>query len=253
MMPPISRQPRFITSCGSCSPGTPSREFVQTSPAKGCRATGFGSGFQPRFARKHRGFTLLEVMFAMVILSVGLLFLLVILQRALLKSEPVEFETRATLLAQSILDGIRSDPGGFPFIPGVNPGTWPVIPKGGNGPDQPINSIYSRLDTLLLEEDGSPINVNKNIGIKLPFIFSVPGDGLDNDALEPTNQRLRGAPNGPFIDENGDGTDDDHVQPRIGPGLMSKRDFDGGIESDVSGYFMQTRSNSTTLTTMEMG
>jgi hypothetical protein len=32
-----------------------------------------------------------------------------------------------------------------------------------------------------------------------------------------------------------------------GPGLISKRDFDGGIEGDVSGYFMETRPNSDSI------
>jgi len=199
-----------------------------------------------RARRRSAGFTLLEILISLAVLTFGLLALLTILQRALKKSEPVEFETRAALLAQSILEGIKSDPSGFPFIPGVNPGTWPVIEKGGAGPDQPVNSIYSRVDSLLLEKDGKPFDVNRATGMKLPFIFSIPGDGVDNDAFARESIRYYGNEEGPFTDERGllpgdppDGIDD-LMFTRLAafsgraPGIASKRDYDGGIQEDVS-------------------
>ena len=198
------------------------------------------------------GLTLLEVLIAMAILTFGLMGLLVTLQKTLQKSEPIEFEARAALLAESIVEGIRSHPEGiFPFIPGLNPKTWPVLPRGA--------SPYA--EGILTNQDGTPYRVTENTeGMILPFVFSLPGNGLDDDALVPDGQRNAGQdpswidewlydfgnPFEPQEQRGTDGIDDNMYRILIGNGILinadgsfsplassSLRDFDGSIEEDV--------------------
>lgn len=214
------------------------------------------------------GFSLLEVLIALAVLLFGLLSVLAILQQALRASEPIEFETRAALLAESILEGIRSHPeGGFPFIPGLNPTTWPVIPDG--------VSIYSTRDSLLLDQTGSPYNPqNLTTGMTLPFVFNIPGNGVDEDATAAIpaggnngpwtdNQKLNyDARNGNILPENGsDGVDDfmhDQliaISSNVGLGRPLRNskliDSDGSIELAISrqlllsgGVFIQSATDS---------
>lgn len=193
-----------------------------------------------------KGFSLLEIFVSMAILTFGLLTLLQILNRTLIQSEPIEFETRAALLAQTMLEGIRSDPTGYPFLPGLNPTTWPVVQE---------NSIYGAEETLLADENGDPFDlfrkVNNSHRWNLPLVFTIPGNGVDDDAFEASNRGRGMQINGPWTDRRTsnekrgtpDGIDDfmyDQLRRAgIAPGVSSKRDFDGGIESDVSQSFLR--------------
>ncbi|MCA9409933.1 MAG: prepilin-type N-terminal cleavage/methylation domain-containing protein [Candidatus Omnitrophica bacterium] len=192
----------------------------------------------------NRGFSLIEILVAFVILTSGLLVLLQILNRTLQQSEPIEFETRAALIAQTILESIRSDPTGMPFIPGLNPTTWPVVQD---------SSIYATEEYLLADQNGDPFDLRVDGGNvhrwNLPLIFSVPGNGVDDDAYEESNRGRLGQANGPWVDSrplpDGDGIDDimfDALRSagriNTAPGVVSRRDFDGSIESDVSRLFL---------------
>jgi hypothetical protein len=173
---------------------------------------------------------------SLLVLTFGLLTLLSILQKTLTATEPVEFETRAALLAQSILEGIRSDPGGFPFIPGVNSGTWPVVER---------NLFETQGESLLVKQDGAPFGMEplpsnaSRARIGLPFVFSIPGNGNDDDALLHEQPDERWADDGqlpgtiPF-----NGADDLTEAALRARGLIfgptSKRDLDGQIEADVN-------------------
>jgi type II secretory pathway pseudopilin PulG len=200
-------------------------------------------------------FSLLEILVALAILTIGLLAMLRLLQKTLQASEPIEFETRAALLADSILEGIRSHPdGGFPFVPGLNPATWPYIDA----------SPYPLKDTLLLDGTGSPFNMRTNTkGLRLPFVFSIPGNGVDDDAgtgRDPLPwmdiKAYRGSP--PVEDLGGgtpatDGMDDSLAEAIVNsapnpdptptnhysPRAVSHRDFDGMIEADVSAALLR--------------
>lgn len=183
----------------------------------------------------------------MAILTFGLLTLLQILNRTLIQSEPIEFETRAALLAQTMLEGIRSDPTGYPFLPGLNPTTWPVVQE---------NSIYGAEETLLADENGDPFDLfrkeNNQHRWNLPLVFTIPGNGVDDDAFEASNRGRVGQANGPWTDlrtrpndarPTADGIDDvlfDRLrQAGFALGVSTKRDFDGGIEADVSQLFLR--------------
>jgi prepilin-type N-terminal cleavage/methylation domain-containing protein len=199
-----------------------------------------GGHFRSASRRKpQRGFTLLEVLIALGILTFGLLGLLVILQDTLLKTEPVEFETKAALIAQSILDGIRSDPSGFPFIPGLNPGTWPMVDT--------ASRIYEEDGYLLNQAGGSyqlsDIRAVGGTAVQPFIVFNVPGDGADNDAQfdELSSSSLAvsrwrddfvpGVPNNGIdnqMDRLFNGT----------AGAGSRRDYDGTIEDDVASSYL---------------
>ncbi|NUN95822.1 MAG: prepilin-type N-terminal cleavage/methylation domain-containing protein [Candidatus Omnitrophica bacterium] len=201
---------------------------------------------------RRRAFSLLEILVALAILTFGLLGLLAILQRALVASEPIEFETRAALLADSILEGLRAHPeGGFPFVPGLNPTYWPILRV--SPPDNP----YPTQDTFLAAQDGTPYDITKNsVGMQLPFVFSVPGNGVDDDAAvdlggrwtdEQTLVRVETGP--PQVADGPDGFDD-QMQTQISsaisqsenvntpPRATSLRDFDGGAEQGVAYTFL---------------
>ena len=70
-----------------------------------------------RFARHHRnryssrGFTLLEVLFASVVLTVGLLGLLVMVVTSISTNNRNKLDTNGTLIAQATLEAIASVPG----------------------------------------------------------------------------------------------------------------------------------------------
>jgi prepilin-type N-terminal cleavage/methylation domain-containing protein len=199
---------------------------------------------------RRRAFSLLEVLVALAILTFGLLGLLALLQRTLQASEPIEFETRAALLADSILEGIRSHPeGGFPFVPGLNPTTWPLLL------DQ---NPYPLRDSILQDEKGNVFNMKENRpanqrGMRLPLAFGIPGNSLDDDALvdpkrwkdENKFERATGG-----FTPGSDGIDDDlygYILPLLAVDAQGRtvplqvrglKDLDGAIESDVSRLYL---------------
>lgn len=195
----------------------------------------------PSRASSRQAFSLVEILAALAVLTFGLLGMLAVLQRTLQKSEPIEFEPRAAMLADSILDAIRSHPqGGLPWIPGLSPSTWPVLLQG----DNPYP------EGLLLNKDGSPYRLKNTI------VFSLPGNGVDDDrfsdrTLNPNNplfwkDRQKFFHSVQSFNDGVDGIDDIMLQlmlPMLARDINGKalplassglRDFDGVAEQDVS-------------------
>ena len=83
------------------------------------------------FIREGKGFTLLEVIIALTILGFGLLALMRAFPIGVNSSQRVADRTRATFLAQSIMEGIKTAKSGFPIIPG----SYEIISLPGNGID----------------------------------------------------------------------------------------------------------------------
>src|SRR3990172_5915345 len=115
-----------------------------------------------------RGFSMVEILASLAILTVGLLSMLAVLQRTLQRGEPLEFIPRATLLAESILEALRSHPdGGIPFVPGLNVATWPVLPPG--------TRIYET--GAVTNSSGGTYQITTQ---SRGFVFSIPGNGVDD-------------------------------------------------------------------------
>jgi hypothetical protein len=189
--------------------------------------------FRGNDRKRCRGFSMVEILASLAVLTAGLLFMLAVLQRTLQKGEPLEFEPRAGLLAESILEALRAHPdGGIPFVPGLNVAGWPVINRN--------TKIYS---------DGTVFYSNgKTYQIKTPFVFSIPGNGVDDDALLTPATRWRDEKGFAFPDkysgpqETGpDGLDDTmYSMLPIPPNAVrafripGRLDFDGGAEQEVA-------------------
>ncbi len=189
-----------------------------------------GAGFY------RHGFSMVEILASLAVLTAGLLFMLAVLQRTLQKGEPLEFEPRAGLLAQSILDSLRAHPdGGIPFVPGLNVATWPVIPRN--------TKIYS--EGTVFNKNGTTYQLpNINRG----FVFSIPGNGVDDDALLTPNTRWKDEKGFAFADKfsppqatGPDGLDDTmYTMLPVAPNAVrafripSRLDFDGGAEQEIA-------------------
>ena len=143
---------------------------------------------------KKKGFTLLEVIAAASILGVGLLSIIQAFPYGILVSQRVEDMTQATLLAQSIFEGLKTDPVNYPVIPGVDN---VLIPIPGNGYDDDTENVM--------------FNPNQRDNVRKQYDFNnnrkpdVDYDGLP----EEDGVRFPGVlPNG--IDDDGDGIIDDN-------------------------------------------
>ncbi len=179
------------------------------------------------------GFSMVEILASLAVLTGGLLLMLAVLQRTLQRGEPLEFEPRAGLLAESVLEALRAHPdGGMPFVPGLNVPTWPVIPRN--------TRIYS---------DGTVFNSNgTTYQLRTPFVFSIPGNGVDDDALVSPSTRWKDERGFAFPDKNSpaqptgpDGLDDMmYTMLPVAPNrvrafrIPSRLDFDGGAEQEVA-------------------
>jgi len=97
-----------------------------------------------------RGFTLIEVIVAMAILGIGLLSLLFAFPGAVKSSVRSEYNSRAPLMAQQIMETFKVDNSGFPFVDGM------VIPEALNGqyPKVPIVECIDDDDDGDFDEDG---------------------------------------------------------------------------------------------------
>jgi prepilin-type N-terminal cleavage/methylation domain-containing protein len=113
-----------------------------------------------------RGFTLVEVIIALVILGIGVIALLRLFPTGVQRAAEAERTTRATLLAQEILEGIKAQ-GGAGLVTAI-PGPW----------------------------DG-----DEALETAIPEPVPMPGDGIDNDedGYLPTGDVH------PFVDLNGNG------------------------------------------------
>ena len=71
-----------------------------------------------RAHRPRRAFTVLEVIVALTILGIGMLGLIRLFPMGLEASSRAAHNTRAAILAQQILEGLKSDAQGLPFVQG---------------------------------------------------------------------------------------------------------------------------------------
>jgi prepilin-type N-terminal cleavage/methylation domain-containing protein len=81
--------------------------------------------------KTRRGFTLVEVIIALVILGIGLVGVIQLFPMGLRSSARAESGTRAAILAQQIMEGLKADSHDLPIIPG-DPNLYPIP---GNGFD----------------------------------------------------------------------------------------------------------------------
>ncbi len=185
--------------------------------------------------RRLSGFSMVEILASMAVLTAGLLFMLAVLQRTLQKGEPLEFEPRAGLLSESILESLRAHPdGGIPFVPGLNVSTWPVI-----------------LSNTKIYADGTVFNSRGGTyQLPTPFVFCLPGNGIDDDCLLSGHSSCPCWHDGYTGIENSakvgpDGMDDkmyDEIRLVLGDVIRmpNKLDLDGGCEQDVSEFLLGT-------------
>ncbi len=101
--------------------------------------------------RARRGFTLVEVCLALLVLSVGVLGAFALFPHGLVESQAASFETQASLFAEMVLRSYRAlavtqswadlNTARVP-VPGVEPGVW-------SGPDQTAEIIPGRIETYV--------------------------------------------------------------------------------------------------------
>ncbi|MDP8245845.1 MAG: hypothetical protein P9L94_17310 [Candidatus Hinthialibacter antarcticus] len=91
--------------------------------------------------RNEDGFSLLEVMIAAVMLTLGLLSIVGVFPYGIEASHRAQDVTQASLLAQSMFEGLKNDPRNFPIIPGADS---VIVPLPGNGYDDDNNNdVYN--------------------------------------------------------------------------------------------------------------
>lgn len=103
-----------------------------------------------------KGFTLIEVMVAAALLAGGLLSIVAVFPYGLAASQRAEDVTKASLLAQSIFEGIKSGNRDFPIIPGMDD---VIVPLPGNAYDDDTHNV-----TFNPERRGmtNPFDLNRN-------------------------------------------------------------------------------------------
>lgn len=117
--------------------------------------------------RARRGFTLVEVIIALVILGIGLVGVIQLFPMGLRSSARAENSTRAAILAQQIMEGLKADSHDLPIIPG-DPNLYPIP---GNGFDDdgradlrnnhPANAVdFNRNGKLDMDWDGGYVDAN---------------------------------------------------------------------------------------------
>ena len=148
-----------------------------------------------RFSGKNnqRAFSLLEVIVAAAILALGLLSIVKVFPYGIEASHRAEDLTQATLLAQTIFEGMKNDPVNFPVIPGAEN---VVLPLPGNAYDDDFNNVTFTLQGRYAHDLNGNLLPDKDY------------DGLPElDALQ---VRLRvGGVKANGIDDDGDGIIDD--------------------------------------------
>jgi len=174
-----------------------------------------------RSSDKNEAFTLLEVIIAASILALGLLSIVKVFPYGIETSRRAEDLTRATLLAQTMFESMKTDPRNFPILPGADS---VLIPLPGNSYDDDTNNvIYSRTrNTVDLNQNGLPDSDY---------------DGMpERDAVEAV-YRLIPSANG--IDDDDDGVIDDdgdsgpvNNRNNIPPRYFSAKARDGDLFYD---------------------
>lgn len=140
-----------------------------------------------------KGLSLIEVIVASVILGLGLLSIVRVFPYGIEASRRSEDLTQATMLANTIFEGLKSDPVNFPIIPG-SPDV--IIPIPGNGYDDDTNN--------------NMFNQTRTRGRRAPGDFNgntIPDTDYDAKPERDGSPFFTSQPNG--LDDDGDGVIDD--------------------------------------------
>ncbi len=158
--------------------------------------------------KNNQAFSLLEVIIAAAILGLGLLSIVQVFPYGIEISRRAEDLTQATLLAQSIFEGLKTDPVNYPILPGASS---VLVPLPGNGYDDDTNNEM--------------FNVSRGAGRNNPFDLNNNGlPDVDFDGMpELDGMGYRSHPaNG--IDDDGDGVIDDNGDS-VSPSPLVRRAF----------------------------
>ncbi len=143
--------------------------------------------------REQGAFTLLEVIIAASILGIGLLSIVQVFPYGIQASRRAEDLTQASMLAQSMFEGLKADPVNFPIIPGADN---MLVPLPGNGYDDDTNN---EMFNPAMGNRNNPYDLNKNGKPDIDF------DGMpEADGLVGLNVRANG------VDDDGDKIPDDN-------------------------------------------
>jgi type II secretory pathway pseudopilin PulG len=144
------------------------------------------------FRRKEAAFSLLEVIIAASILAMGLLSIMQVFPYGLATSRRAEDLTQASLLAQTIFEGIKTDPLNFPIIPGLEN---VVIPLPGNAYDDDWdNAAYNVMQSRRYNQ----YDLNRNRIPDADYDGMPEADGVRYPGVQPNG-----------LDDDGDGVIDD--------------------------------------------
>jgi len=190
-------------------------------------------------AESQRGFTLIEVIVAASILAVGLLSIVQVFPYGIQVSRRAEDVTQASLLAQSMFEGLKTDPIHYPLIPGA---ADVLIPIPGNGYDDDTNNnTFQQRGRRGAAEDlnnnGMPDTDYDGLpeadgfrGSNLrPNGLDDDGDGVIDDDGDSGSQNIRSVPRG-FSIAAADGNYFYDPEPHI------DEEFADGIDNDRDGF-----------------
>lgn len=153
---------------------------------------------RPRIYRQNRrqsGFTLLEVIVASAILGLGLLAIVKVFPYGIEVSRRAEDVTKATMLAQTLFEGLKMDPVNYPILPGA-PNI--IVPIPGNAYDDDTNNVMFNQERIF-NNPNYQFDLNGNRQPDKDYDGMPEADGLNYPGM---------VPNG--IDDDGDGVIDDN-------------------------------------------
>ncbi len=155
-----------------------------------------GTNRQEKHKRNYRqaGFSLLEVIIAAAILGIGLLSIVKVFPYGIEVSYRAEHMTKASLLAQSMFEGLKMDPINFPILPG---GPNIIIPIPGNCYDDDTDDIMFNQDRIFSRANPQ-YDLNYNRASDDDYDGLPEADGLRFSGIQPNG-----------LDDDGDGVVDD--------------------------------------------
>lgn len=187
-----------------------------------------------------KGLSLIEVIVASAILGLGLLSIVRVFPYGIEASRRSEDLTQATMLANTIFEGLKSDPVNFPILPGI-PDI--LVPIPGNGYDDDTNNaMFNQTRTRgrrapgdfngnnipdtdydgLPERDGSPYFIGQSNGL------DDDGDGVIDDSGDSSSPNASAVPRSfSILAPDGDYNYD--------PELNIDEEFADGIDNDRDG------------------
>ena len=148
-----------------------------------------------RIRSSKAGFSLLEIVVAAGLLGLGLLSFVRVFPFGLKVSQRVEDVTRASILAQTMFEGLKADSRDFPIIPG-DPITLVPLPGDGFDNDGDWGLAYRTTPSVVdLNNNGRPDSDFDGYGEATKF----QGNGVDDDGdgvIDDTGDGMRAAAGG---------------------------------------------------------